>query len=132
MIDMYLDENAFKIEGLNIGEYITSIEYGHNKVWANDTGRSLSAEMGGTFLGIVWKFKLNFAPMDKATIERISPILDKASQQTTFYDTNSKSTRTIKTYTGDWATLNRNTFSNVAKVNESFDISVIATKPIKY
>lgn len=132
MIDMYLDENAFKIEGLNIGQYITSIEYGHNKVWANDTGRSLSADMTGTFLGIVWKFKLNFAPMDKQTIELLSPILDSAWQNVTFYDTDSKSTRTIKTYTGDWATLNRNTFTNVAKVNESFDISFIAKKPIKY
>lgn len=132
MIDMYLDENAFKIENINIGQYITGIEYGHNKIWADDSGRSLSGDMSGTFLGIVWKFKVKFAPMDKTTIELLSPILDSAWQNVTFYDTNSKSTRTIRTYTGDWATLNENMFSNVAKVNESFEISFIAKKPIKY
>lgn len=129
---MYLDKDAFKINDVSLGQYLVSVEYGHNKVWGPDTGRNLAFKTVGTYGGIVWKFKLTFAPLNKTEIELISPILDSENQQVTFYDVNSKNNRTITTYTGDWATLNRNTFTNVAKVNESFDIGVIATAPIKY
>lgn len=130
---MYLYDGDFLINNFDIGKYVTQISYGHNKIWGSDTGRNtLSGKTTGTFKGIIWKFKLTFAPLSQQELETISPILDSAWQQTLYYDSNYKRNNTIETYTGDWETLNKNTFSNVVKANESFDISVIATTPIKY
>ena len=126
---MYLYDGDFLINNFDVGKYLTQISYGHNKVWGKDTGRNtLSGKTSGTFKGIIWKFKLTFAPLSQQELETISPILDSAWQQTTYYDP-IKGTRTMETYTGDWATLNKNTFMNHARSNESFDISVIAIEP---
>lgn len=130
---MFTTENSLLINSINLSHYLLNVQYGHNKVWGKDTGRNtLSGKTSGTFKGIIWKFKLTFAPLTKEELELISPILDSAWQQATYYDSNYKRLNTIETYTGDWETLQKNSFSNVAKANESFDISVIATTPIKY
>lgn len=126
---MFLDKDSFLINNISIGKYITEIEFGYNKMWSSDTGRNLKAKMSGTFLGVVLKFKLNFIPLTKEELELLAPILDSAYQNTTYYDPVLKRMNTIETYTGDWATLNKNTFANVARANESFNISVIATEP---
>lgn len=126
---MFIDENSLLINNVKIGKYLTQVEYGYNKIWGPDTGRNLKAKMSGTYLGVVVKLKLNFAPLTKEELELIAPILDSAWQQTIYYDPVKKSNLSIETYTGDWATLNKNSFTNVAKVNESFSISVIATEP---
>lgn len=128
---MYLDKDSFFIDNINMGQYLTQVEFGHNKLWGPDTGRNLKGKTTGTFMGIVWKFKLSFGPLTQAELELLSPHLDAPWQNTTYYDTNKKQSKTIETYTGDWATLNRTTFTNVARANESFDISVIATTPVK-
>jgi hypothetical protein len=111
-----------------MGKYITEVEYGYNKLWANDSGRNLAGVMTGTLIGIFPKIKLNFRKLTRTELELLAPILDKATQNFTYYDPVKKSKITISTYTGDWATLNRNTFTNVAKANESFSISFIARK----
>jgi hypothetical protein len=125
---MYKDENAFIINNLNLSPYLLQIEYGYNKLWASDSGRNLKGRTSGTFLGVVVKFKLTFKPLTREELELLAPILDSAFQETTYYDP-IKGTQTIETYTGDWNTLNKNTFVNCATANESFDISVIAVEP---
>ena len=126
---MFLDKDSFLINNVSMGKYVTEIEYGYNKAWGSDSGRNLKFKMSGTFLGVVPKFKLNFIPLTKEELELLAPILDSAFQNTTYYDPVLKRMNTIETYTGDWATLNKNTFANVARANESFNISVIATEP---
>lgn len=128
---MYLNKDSFFIDNINMGQYLTQVEFGHNKLWGPDTGRNLKGKTTGTFMGIVWKFKLSFGPLTQAELKLLSPHLDAPWQNTTYYDTNKKQSTTIETYTGDWATLNKTTFTNVARANESFDISVIATTPVK-
>lgn len=125
---MFIDENSVIINGISMGQYLLQVEYGYNKLWGSDTGRNLKAKMSGTFLGVVPKLKLTFRKLTKSELETLAPILDSAWQQTTYYDP-IKGTRTMETYTGDWATLNKTMFIKHAKVNESFDISVIATEP---
>lgn len=129
---MLINKNAFKVNSVNMGPYLVDIEFGHNKLWGSDTGRNLKGVTTGTFLGIVPKFKLTFRKLTQEELEYLSPILDSAWQETEYYDSNTKQQETIETYTGDWATLNKNTFSNVAKANESFNISVIGTEPRLY
>lgn len=125
---MYIDKDSFFVEGLNLGQYITEIEFGYNKLWANDSGRNLAGVQSGTLIGIFPKFKVNFKKLTREELETIAPILDKPTQNTRYYDPVKKANLTISTYTGDWATLNRNTFTNVARANESFSISFIARK----
>ena len=124
---MYLDKDSFIIDGLNMGQYLTEIEFAYHKYWASDSGRNLAGTQSGTLVGIFPKFKLSFRKLTKEELQLIAPILDKATQNTT-YDDPVKGRITISTYTGDWATLNRNTFSNIAHANEPFSISVIARK----
>lgn len=125
---MLIDKDSLIIDGINMGQYITEVEYGYNKLWASDSGRNLAGTQSGTLIGIFPKLKLNFKKLTREELELLAPILDKATQQTTYYDPVKKGLYTMSTYTGDWATLNRNTFTNVARANESFSISVIARK----
>ena len=123
---MFINKNSLSIDGVNIGNYLLEVEYGYNKLWSSDSGRNLAGTQTGTLIGIFPKLKLTFAPLTQAELEMLAPILDKATQNTTYYDPVKKALTTMSTYTGDWATTNRNTFSNVARANESFSISVIA------
>ena len=82
----------------------------------------------GTLIGIFPKLKVNFIKLTREELELLAPILDKPSQNVTYYDPVKKTNVTISTYTGDWSTLNRNSFENVARANESFSISFIARK----
>lgn len=126
---MYINKNSLIINNLNIGQYLIEVEYGYNKVWGNDTGRNLKFKMTGTFGGVVVKLRLKFRKLSQTELELLAPILDSAFQTTSYYDPVLRRQNPIETYTGDWATLNRSTFTNVAKANESFTISVIATTP---
>jgi hypothetical protein len=125
---MFIDKDSLVIDGINMGQYITEVEYGYNKLWASDSGRNLAGSQSGTLIGIFPKLKINFIKLTKEELELIAPILDKATQQVTYYDPVLKRMTTMSTYTGDWATLNRNTFTNIARANESFTISFIARK----
>lgn len=125
---MYLDKNSLIIDGINMGQYVTQVEYGYNKLFASDSGRNLAGEMTGSLVGIFVKLKLSFRKLTQQELEIIAPILDKATQNVTYYDPVLKRNYTMSTYTGDWATTNRNIFTNVAKANESFEISFIARK----
>lgn len=126
---MLLDKNSFKVQGINnITNYITEIEYGYNKLWASDSGRNLAGVNTGSLIGIFVKIKVHFRKLTQQELETIASILDSAVQNITYYDPVLKRENTIDTYTGDWATTNRNTFTNVAKANESFEISFIANR----
>ena len=125
---MFINGDSLIIDGINMGQYVTEVEYGYNKLWSSDSGRNLAGVQSGTLIGIFPKLKVNFRKLTKAELEMIAPILDKPTQNVTYYDPVLKRNYTMSTYTGDWATLNRNTFINVAKANESFSISFIARK----
>lgn len=131
---MFIDKNSLYIKKsggsyINLGTYLTQVEYGWNKLWGNDTGRNLKGKTTGTLLGIVPKVKLNFRRLTKTELETLSPILNSAWQTLKYYSPDDRAMVEIQTYTGDWVTLNKHSFENVAKANEPFDISVIATTP---
>lgn len=125
---MFIDKNSLIVNGVNFAEYVTEVKYGYNKLWAEDSGRNLAGTQSGTLIGIFPKLEVSFKKLTREELETIAPILDKSTQNTTYYDPVKKGLYTMSTYTGDWATLNRNTFSNVARANESFSISFIARK----
>lgn len=123
---MLINKNSLSVDGIQMAQYLTEVEYGYNKVWGKDSGRNLAASQSGTLLGIVPKLKFNFRRLTQTELEYLAPHLDSAVQNTTYYDPKLKRLYTMKTYTGDWATTNKNTFTNLAKANEPFSISFIA------
>lgn len=125
---MYINKDSLIINGINMGKYVSEVEFGYNKLWGSDSGRNLAGTQSGTLIGIFVKLKVTFIPLTKDELEVIVPILDSAIQNVTYYDPYLKKMNTISTYTGDWSTTNRNTFSNIARANSSFNISFIARK----
>ena len=125
---MFIDKDSLIVNGVNFAEYVTEVKYGYNKLWAEDSGRNLAGTQSGTLIGIFPKLEVSFKKLTREELETIAPILDKATQNVTYYDPIKKGLYTMSTYTGDWATLNRNTFENVARANETFSISFIARK----
>ena len=125
---MFIDKDSLVVDGIKLGEYVTEVKYGYNKIWAEDSGRNLAGTQSGTLIGIFPKLEVAFKKLTREELEKLAPILDKATQNVTYYDPVKKKLYTMSTYTGDWATLNRNTFENVARANEDFSISFIARK----
>lgn len=125
---MFIDKDSLVVDGIKLGEYVTEVKYGFNKIWAEDSGRNLAGTQSGTLIGIFPKLEVAFKKLTREELEKLAPILDKATQNVTYYDPVKKKLYTMSTYTGDWATLNRNTFENVARANEDFSISFIARK----
>ncbi len=126
---MLLNKDSLQVRGINnFTSYITEVEYGYNKLWGEDSGRNLAGVNTGTLIGIFPKLKVTFRKLTQSELEYIAPALDSAVQYVTYYDPTLHRMVEIDTYTGDWATTNKNTFTNVAKANESFEISFIANR----
>lgn len=124
---MFIDKNSIIINNVNFGQYLTSVEYQYNKLWAEDSGRNLAGEQSGTLIGIFPKLILNFRKLTREEIETIVPILDSATQSLTYYDPNKRANITIETYTGDYNFLDNCKIGNNRK-NDSFSISFIAVR----
>ena len=127
---MLTDKDSLIVWGYKLAPYLVEVEYGWNKVWGSDTGRNtLNGEYSGTMIGIAPKLKLTFGKLTREEIELISPILNSATQPVKYYDPDLKRINEMNTYTGDWSTLQKTTFSQVARAGKSFSISLIAKKP---
>lgn len=124
---MFISSNSIVINGVNMGQYLVEAKYGYNKLWASDSGRNLAGAMTGTLVGIFPKLVLQFRPLTKDELEIITPILDSASQTTTYYDPTKHTNVTMTTYTGDYEITNTNIITNDMP-NEGFSCSFISTK----
>lgn len=129
---MYIDKNSFKVkvgsgDYVNLGQYITNIEYQYNKLWGSDSGRNLAGEQSGTLLGIFPKFVVSFRKLNKSEMETLAPILDSSNQTISYYDPNKKTTVEMLTYTGDYSYSN-NTIIGSDRKNSDFQISFIAVR----
>lgn len=122
---MFIDKNSIMINNISFGQYLTSVEYQYNKLWAEDSGRNLAGEQSGTLIGIFPKIILNFRKLTRTELETIAPILDSATQNFTYYDLAKKRYITIETYTGDYNFLDKKIIGSNGK-NEEFSISFIA------
>lgn len=121
-------EDDFIVNGINLTPYLTSITISYSKLWGSDTGRNtLSGKYSGTLIGIFPKFECQFRRLTQQEMEYLIPILDTPIQTTTYYDPNKKQKLSIETYTGDLQFTQKNIFSKLAKAEEPFSISFIAT-----
>lgn len=121
---MFIDKDSIVIDNINMGQYLVEAKFSYNKLWAN-AGRNLAGTQTGTLIGIFPKLVLQFGPLTKDQLETIIPILDKATQSTTYYDPNKKTNITMQTYTGDYEIVNKKII-NAYNKNEGFSVSFIS------
>jgi hypothetical protein len=115
------------INGISIGQYITEVKYGYNKLWSSDSGRNLAGAMSGTLVGIFPKLIIQFRKLTKSELEIIVPILDSPSQTVVYYDPNKKRNVTLETYTGDYEIDNKGII-NTDRKNNGFSCSFISKR----
>ena len=129
---MFIDVNSLKVKRpsdtnyVNLGDYITEARYGYNKIWADDTGRSLSGKMSGSLIGIFMKVIVRFRRLTKTELEVITPILDAPRQSLQYYDATKKAVVTMETYTGDYEIKNNKLVYGDNRKNDNFEVSFIA------
>ena len=109
---MYIDKNSLIVDELNLGSFILEAKFGYHKLWSEDSGRNLAGTQSGTLIGIFPKITVQFKKLKQEELEQIAPILDKATQNVTYYDPNKKKNITMSTYTGDWELVNRGIMQN--------------------
>lgn len=102
-------------------------KFGYNKIWGKDTGRNLAGTYSGTLIGIFPKIIIQFRKLTKSEVEKIVPILDKATQSVQYYDPNKKKMITLSTYTGDYELTMKNIVDETTKA-EGFQVSFISRK----
>lgn len=117
---MFIDKDSLIIDGVSMGKYLTSVKYNYNKLWGEDSGRTLNGNMVATLVGIVVKLECNFRELTKAETELLAPIFDRAEQTIVYYDPIKKANNTIKTYSNDWGI----SFLNINR-GETFSVSFI-------
>lgn len=117
---MFINKDSLVIDGVSMGKYLTSVRYNYNKLWGEDSGRTLSGKMIATLVGEVVKLECNFRKLTPTETELLAPIFDSAEQTVTYYDPKLHRNNTIKTYTGDWNV----TYTHINK-GGSFNVSFI-------
>lgn len=99
---MIIDKNSLEINGVKFAQYLIEATINFNKLWSEDTGRSLSGDFSGTLNGIYPTFELTFRRLTQTEIELLAPIFDSATQTLKYYDPIKKAITTLQTYSGDW------------------------------
>lgn len=119
---MFINKNSLYMDGISMGQYLTQVKYGYNKLWSSDTGRTLSGKMSGTLIGIFPKIIMSFRKLTDAELVYLAPHFDNARQTIRYRDPNKNADVTMTTYTGDWETV----YKNMDKA-DAFELSFIAT-----
>lgn len=119
---MFVNKDSIRLNNISMGQYLLSAKYEYNKLWGSDTGRNLKGKFSGTLVGIFPKITLTFRKLTKAEMNIIAPILNSGTQSLTYYDPDTNSNKTIRTYTGDWNYENK----QIMAKNNSFECTFIA------
>ena len=119
---MFIDKDSIIVEGVSLGQYLTSVEYQYNKLWGDDTGRNLAGKFSGTLRRIAPKLVCNFRKLTTSELQTLAPILNKKYQSLQYNDPE-KGVITIQTYTGDWSI----SYNNMNGKAQAFKISFIDT-----
>ena len=118
---MFLDKDSIYMDGISMGPYLTQVKYGYNKLWSDDSGRTLSGKMTGTLIGIFPKIIMSFRSLTPKELTNLAPHFDNAQQTIQYMDPNKNEQVSMKTYTGDW----EDTYKKMGKGKVS-DLSFIS------
>lgn len=96
-----INTDSIKLNNLSMGQYLTGATLGYYKLWSPDTGRNMAGTNYGTLVGIFPKLRLNIRKTNNDEIALIATELNKANITTTYYDVESKTSKTMSSYAGD-------------------------------
>ena len=92
-----------KLNGVDYtSKVLTPFVIERNKLWGDDTGRTMSGELTGTLIGIFPKIVGSFYVEDEVEFSALLTILDSASQTVEVYDPKSRTLKQYLTYTNDY------------------------------
>ena len=120
---MIIDINSIKINNVAVADKLTEAIYSFNKLWGDDTGRSLSGNFNGTLRGIFPKVELTFKPLKQSELQTLVKLFDTDYQTLTYYDPYKEQIVNMQTYAGDYSYTVNNTDHT-----SSLKISFISTK----
>lgn len=118
---MFLDKDSIYMDNISMGKYLTQVKFGYNKLWSNDSGRTLSGKMTGTLIGIFPKIIMSFRRLTFEELTYLAPHFDNTRQTIKYMDPNKNTQLTIETYTGDWEIV----YKSIGK-GQAFDLSFIS------
>lgn len=89
-----------KIGDTNITKLVT-YKVSYCKLWSSDTGRSMTGENKGTLVGIFPKIEITLGKMTPVEMSRFLSLVNVASADVTYYDTERREPVTNSFYFGD-------------------------------
>ena len=89
-----------KIGNKDISKLVT-YKVTYSKLWSSDSGRSMTGENKGTLIGIFPKLEITVGRMTDAEMSEFLKLVNVASQNVTYYDTQYRRTVTQSFYFGD-------------------------------
>lgn len=124
---MFISKDSLVINGVSMGQYITSAIYGFYDTWSEETGfNTLSGKFSGTFKGTYPKITLKFAKgLNPSQITTLTNAIFRTVTQTISYDDPSGSRKTIQTHKGDLAL----TFTGINK-QQGFSYDFVGNNPL--
>lgn len=82
---------------------LVSYKVNYCKLWSSDTGRSMTGENKGTLLGIFPKIEITLGKMTAKEMADFLSLVNVASANVTYYDTEKRKNLTNSFYFGDVA-----------------------------
>ena len=95
-------QKILKIDNTDIS-HIVSYTVTYCKLWASDTGRSMTGENKGTLVGIFPKLEISLGRMTDDQMAAFLALVNAASRNVTYYDTEKQKLITNSFYFGDAA-----------------------------
>ncbi len=89
-----------KIGSTDISKLVT-YKVSYCKLWSSDTGRSMTGENKGTLIGIFPKIEITVGKMTDTEMASFLALVNKASANVTYYDTEARKNITASFYFGD-------------------------------
>ena len=91
-----------KISGTEIPKLV-SYKVSYCKLWSSDTGRTMTGENKGTLVGIFPKIEITVGKMNEEEMATFLSLVNRASADVTYYDTERRQDITASFYFGDAA-----------------------------
>lgn len=113
-----------KINGHEIPKLI-NYKVNYCKLWSSDTGRSMTGENKGTLIGIFPKIEIKVGRLTEAEMATFLSLVNRASADVTYFDTEKRKEITASFYFGDVAD---EILRQTDMSHNQIEISIIANK----
>lgn len=104
---------------------LVSYKVSYCKLWSSDTGRSMTGENKGTLIGIFPKIEITLGKMTETEMAKFLALVNVASADVTYYDTERRQNITNSFYFGD---VSDEISRQKAMSHKQISVSIIANK----